>query len=95
MIDPNVPYKTLLLSVEDTVAQVVREALDKYGLEDADPSSYCLVMRSRFSRETPNYPAHEEILPDAASPLGRLLMDKPPKGVITTFEVNSFDSSPG
>ncbi|BHF75863.1 Myeloid lymphoid or mixed-lineage leukemia (trithorax, ) [Sparganum proliferum] len=87
MIDPNVPYKTLLLSVEDTVAQVVREALDKYGLEDADPASYCLVMRSRFSKETPNFPAYEEILPDTVSPLARLLMDKPPKGVITTFEL--------
>uniref|UniRef100_A0A0X3PXU4 Afadin n=1 Tax=Schistocephalus solidus TaxID=70667 RepID=A0A0X3PXU4_SCHSO len=87
MIDPNVPYKTLLLSVEDTVSQVIREALDKYGLEDADPASYCLVMRSRFSKETANCPAHEEILSDTASPLGRLLMDKPPKGVITTFEL--------
>lgn len=40
----DVPYKTLLLSVRDTAQQVVREMLEKYGLEkEADPSAFCLV----------------------------------------------------
>lgn len=39
----DVPYKTLLLSVRDSAAQVVREMLAKYGLEKVDPQSYCLV----------------------------------------------------
>ncbi|GLG95429.1 Putative actin filament-binding protein afadin [Gryllus bimaculatus] len=40
----DVPYKTLLLSVRDTAAQVVREMLAKYGMErEADPHNFCLV----------------------------------------------------
>lgn len=42
-ICPEVPYKTLLLSMNDTVAHVVRETLDKYGLEKEDAHHYCLM----------------------------------------------------
>lgn len=42
----DVPYKTLLLSVRDSAAQVVREMLAKYGLEKVDPQLYCLVQVS-------------------------------------------------
>lgn len=42
-INPDVPYKTLLLSVTDNAAHVVRETLDKYGLEKEDPFNYCLI----------------------------------------------------
>ncbi|XP_072940434.1 afadin isoform X3 [Epargyreus clarus] len=40
---PDVPYKTLLLSVGDAAAGVVRETLDKYGLARHEPHHYCLV----------------------------------------------------
>ncbi|XP_047986370.1 uncharacterized protein LOC125226430 [Leguminivora glycinivorella] len=40
---PDVPYKTLLLSVGDTAAGVVREMLDKYGLSRHDPQHFCIV----------------------------------------------------
>jgi afadin len=40
---PDVPYKTLLLSVNDTAALVVKEMLAKYGITDHDPLNYCLV----------------------------------------------------
>ena len=40
---PEVPYKTLLLSMNDTAAHVVRETLDKYGLEKEDAHCYCLM----------------------------------------------------
>jgi afadin len=43
----DVPYKTLLLSVNDTAAYVVKEMLVKYGITGADPVSYCLVQVSR------------------------------------------------
>lgn len=39
----DVPYKTLLLSIRDSAAQVVREMLSKYGLDKVDPQQYCLV----------------------------------------------------
>ncbi|XP_045513950.1 afadin isoform X2 [Pieris brassicae] len=40
---PDVPYKTLLLSVGDSAAAVLREMLDKYGLSRHEPAHYCLV----------------------------------------------------
>ena len=40
---PEVPYKTLLLSMNDTAAHVVRETLDKYGMEKEDAHRYCLM----------------------------------------------------
>ncbi|VEL32229.1 unnamed protein product [Protopolystoma xenopodis] len=54
-IHPDVPYKTLLLSVSDTASQVVREALDKYGLEDMDADAYCLVMRTRSASDSTSF----------------------------------------
>nr|XP_026485857.1 afadin isoform X1 [Vanessa tameamea]XP_026485858.1 afadin isoform X1 [Vanessa tameamea]XP_026485859.1 afadin isoform X1 [Vanessa tameamea] len=39
----DVPYKTLLLSVGDTAAGVLREMLDKYGLARHEPHGYCVV----------------------------------------------------
>jgi len=42
-INPDVPYKTLLLSVTDNAAQVVRETLEKYGISKEDPFNFCLV----------------------------------------------------
>lgn len=39
----DVPYKTLLLSIRDSAAQIVREMLSKYGLEKVDAQQYCLV----------------------------------------------------
>ena len=39
---PDIPCKSLLISGRDTAAQVVKSALDKYGLRE-DPSEFCLV----------------------------------------------------
>ena len=41
-IRPDVPYKTLLLSTADTVSYVIKETMEKYGLEKEDPDDYCL-----------------------------------------------------
>ena len=42
-ISPDVPYKTLLLSSQDTAEYVVKETLAKYGLEKENPADYCLT----------------------------------------------------
>jgi len=42
-VNPDVPYKTLLLAVTDTVAHVVKETLEKYGMEKQDPDKFCLI----------------------------------------------------
>jgi len=39
----DVPYKTLLLSIGDTAAHVVKEMLAKYSLDREDSHNYCLV----------------------------------------------------
>lgn len=43
LVNPDVPYKTLLLSVNDTAAHVVKETLDKYSMDKDDPTAFCLV----------------------------------------------------
>ncbi|XP_018360252.1 PREDICTED: uncharacterized protein LOC108759361 isoform X7 [Trachymyrmex cornetzi] len=70
----DVPYKTLLLSVRDSAAQVVREMLSKYGLEKVDPQLYCLV---QINSENVSGNAHQEyILDDDECPLA-ILMNHP------------------
>ncbi|XP_012532961.1 afadin isoform X8 [Monomorium pharaonis] len=70
----DVPYKTLLLSVRDSAAQVVREMLSKYGLEKVDPQLYCLV---QVNSENMGGNAHQEyILDDDECPLA-ILMNHP------------------
>ncbi|KYM94500.1 Afadin [Cyphomyrmex costatus] len=70
----DVPYKTLLLSVRDSAAQVVREMLSKYGLEKVDPQLYCLV---QVNSENVSGNSHQEyILDDDECPLA-ILMNHP------------------
>lgn len=42
-LNPDVPYKTLLLSTRDTASAVVREILEKYGRDRDEAAKYCLV----------------------------------------------------
>jgi afadin len=42
-LKPDIPYKTLLMSNEDTAAYAVKETLEKYGLPNEEPENYCLV----------------------------------------------------
>ncbi|CAL4087255.1 unnamed protein product, partial [Meganyctiphanes norvegica] len=77
---PDVPYKTLLLSIRDNAANVVREMLDKYGLYREDPSNYCLIQNVIGVDE--GYggsmsPQKEYILDDDECPLA-ILMNHPP-----------------
>ena len=43
-LKPQIPYKTLLVSMRDPTTHVVKEALDKYGMEKENPEEYCLIM---------------------------------------------------
>lgn len=42
-LNKDVPYKTLLLSTRESAAYVVKEILDKYGMDEEDAAHYCLV----------------------------------------------------
>lgn len=83
----DVPYKTLLLSVRETAAYVVREMLDKYALTREDPSNYCLVQVTGGSQQTGNNnsggnnePPSEYILEDDECPLSILMNHTPGTG---------------
>lgn len=43
-LKPEIPYKTLLVSMRDPTTHVVKEALEKYQMEKENPDDYCLVM---------------------------------------------------
>ncbi|XP_044596126.1 afadin isoform X3 [Cotesia glomerata] len=67
----DVPYKTLLLSIRDSAAQIVREMLSKYGLDKVDAQQYCLV---QVTTEKNNGNAHQEyILDDDECPLAIIM----------------------
>nr|XP_054753756.1 afadin-like [Lytechinus pictus] len=40
---PEVPYKTLLISINTNASEIVRESLDKFGAMKANPADYCLA----------------------------------------------------
>ncbi|KAM8952654.1 afadin isoform 4-T4 [Pelodytes ibericus] len=42
-LKPNIPYKTILLSTNDTADFAVIEALEKYGMERENPKEYCVA----------------------------------------------------
>jgi afadin len=75
-ICPEVPYKTLLLSVTDNAFNVVKETLEKYKLEKENPNDYCLVKVVNPSEEFYNVPAEEVVLNDFDCPLD-ILYDNP------------------
>lgn len=43
---PSRPYVTLLVSVRDQAGKIVRETLDKYGLDKENADDYALVQVS-------------------------------------------------
>ncbi|KAK4475561.1 hypothetical protein MN116_000840, partial [Schistosoma mekongi] len=90
---PEIPYKTLLISITDNVAYILRESLNKYGLDDADPDAYCLVMRKRNSHDiSTGLIGHEEILSDDTCPLEYLLASSSTSkssDTVITFELRS------
>ncbi|XP_021958494.1 afadin isoform X3 [Folsomia candida] len=70
----DVPYKTLLLSVNDTAVYVVKEMLAKYGLTTQDPQNYCLYQVCEGEGES--------ILDDDESPLSILMNQSNDRGSI-------------
>ncbi|KAK2145409.1 hypothetical protein LSH36_684g01025 [Paralvinella palmiformis] len=86
-VRPDVPYKTLLLSTNDTAAFVVRETLEKYGMEKEDPRSYCLI-QTLLPPGGPEYHGpgwggqKEYVLDDDDCPLAILMHTPPNKGTV-------------
>ncbi|XP_046450063.1 afadin-like isoform X3 [Daphnia pulex] len=84
----DVPYKTLLLSVRETAAYVVREMLDKYALTREDPTNYCLVQvtgsppNQQQTGNNNSEPPSEYILEDDECPLSILMNHTPGSGPV-------------
>merc|ERR1719411_1536187 len=96
-----VPYKTLLLSVQDTAGGVVREMVEKYGLPKSEAPHYCLV-QSNLSMPEDGAPGvvvgggttREYILDDDDCPLNILMNHQASKGAVT-FHVRRRPSEGG
>lgn len=89
----DVPYKTLLLSVRDTAAQVVLEMLEKYGISKGEAGNYCLVHSNLSMPEDGGAgqvvgggTTREYILEDDECPLA-ILMNHPASRGAVTFHV--------
>lgn len=84
------PYKTLLLSVRETAAYVVREMLDKYALNREDPTNYCLVQVTG-SPPGSNEPPGEYILEDDECPLSILMNHTPGTGDLALSFISALE----
>merc|ERR1740129_898307 len=89
----DVPYKTLLLSVNDTAVHVVQEMLEKYGINKAEPPNFCLVQANLTMPEDGGVggvagggTAREYLLEEDECPLS-ILMNHPASRGAVTFHV--------
>ena len=67
-LKPEIPYKTILASINQTSDTIVKDALEKFQLENEDPLEYCLVMRKIPAGENPG-PGRESVVKDQDCPL--------------------------
>ena len=86
----DVPYKTLLLSVQDTAAKVVLEMLDKYGIDRRECQHYCLVQSNLSMPDDGGEgqvigggTTREYVLDDEECPLQILMNHQHQRGAIT------------
>ncbi|UJR10573.1 hypothetical protein I4U23_014773 [Adineta vaga] len=69
-LNPCIPYKTFLLSINDTAEWIVKEMLCKYGLKYEDPINHCLLQIILPSyNQMDNKSIKEVILHDKECPL--------------------------
>ena len=67
-LKPEVPYKTILASVRETSDNIVKDALEKFQLENENPADFCLVMAMIPPGENPG-PGKERVVRDDDCPL--------------------------
>ncbi|XP_073527670.1 afadin isoform X21 [Phyllobates terribilis] len=69
-LKPNIPYKTILLSTNDTADFAVIEALEKYGMEKENSREFCIAMIIlRSGIQHTDTAVKETILDDEECPL--------------------------
>lgn len=84
-LKPDIPYKTLLLSTSDTVAGIVKEAMEKYGLENEDTEDFCLVQVIVPPEEQEYHGGsmgEERIMDDSECPLFIAMEFPPARGTV-------------
>ena len=89
----DVPYKTLLLSVNDTAAKVVGEMLEKYGIDRRESPHFCLVQSNLSMPDDGGEgqvlgggTTREYVLDDEECPL-HILMNHRHQGGAITFHI--------
>ncbi|KAL4233546.1 Mllt4p [Mactra antiquata] len=84
-LKPDVPYKTLLLSTADTVKHVIKEAMEKYGVDTEDTTQFILVevLVPPGEREYHGGTIGEErIMEDDECPLAIAMQHPPSRGML-------------
>ena len=67
-LKPEIPYKTILASIHQTSDNIVKEAIEKFQLENENHEEFCLVMAMIPPGENPG-PGKERVVRDDDCPL--------------------------
>ncbi|XP_052808466.1 afadin-like isoform X2 [Mya arenaria] len=84
-LKPDIPYKTLLLSTADTVQHVIKEAMEKYGVDTEDTTQFVLVevLVPPGEREYHGGRMGEErVMDDDECPLAIAMQHPPSRGML-------------
>ena len=92
-LKPEIPYKTILASINQTSDTIVKDALEKFQLENEDPAEYCLVMRKIPPGENPG-PGRESAVKDQDCPLA-IQSSWPASRGFLTFHLRKRVTVPG
>lgn len=92
-LKPEIPYKTILASINQTSDTIVKDALEKFQLENEDPSEYCLVMTKIPPGENPG-PGRESVVKDQDCPLA-IQSSWPASRGFLTFHLRKRITVPG
>ncbi|XP_033113296.1 afadin-like isoform X2 [Anneissia japonica] len=99
-IVPQVPYKSLLVSVDQTAENIIAEALEKYGLQKHNPANYCLVKVTVPPGASPSEYADkgewgkETVMKPDESPLEAVIKQPPDQGELRFELKNRQDDHP-
>lgn len=92
-LKPEIPYKTILASINQTSDTIVKDALEKFQLENENPAEYCLVMTKIPPGENPG-PGRESVVKDQDCPLA-IQSSWPASRGFLTFHLRKRMTVPG
>ncbi len=92
-LKPEIPYKTILASINQTSDLIVKDAIDKFQLEDKNPDNFCIVMTMIPPGDDPG-PGKERVVRDNDCPLA-IQSSWPSSRGFLTFHLRKRYTVPG